>query len=180
MADDCISPSSPCRRPRRGTLEGLFPDLTIEPISRPRQRVGRVLSGSFRRNGWPNWNKSISRATGAAKPLDFTIKMDSTYRAIADAEDPKKLFEKASSYILDIRQLMRTLSADGAEIIEKNLTNQMTSVVFGSNHIERVGLGLDETIKLCEAIFRGEDVNPEDVGGRYDHLSEHVHIATSY
>ena len=93
--------------------------------------------------------------------------MDSTYRAIADNEDPTNLFKRAAAYFLDIRQLIQALPGEGSKIIKKNLAQQMASVVFGSNKIERIGLGQDETIRLCEAIFRGEDVDPENISPRY-------------
>lgn len=89
--------------------------------------------------------------------------MDSIYRAIANAEDPAILFNKAIAYFFEIRQLSQAWAAEISETFEKYLTQQMANVVFGSNNIERVGLGLDETIRLCEAIFHDEDVHHQDI-----------------
>ncbi|KAI9793671.1 MAG: hypothetical protein M1816_007566 [Peltula sp. TS41687] len=164
MAEN-LSSTSPSRR-RRGTLDGLFADLKIDSVARPRVDVARVISGTFSRQGWPNWT-SLSRATGKpSEMLAFTITMNSAYRQIANTEDPTTLFEKASGYLLNIRDMMKTTEAQKSDVLEKNLVQQMSHVVFGSNHIERVGLGLDETIKICEAVFRGEDVDPNDVDER--------------
>ncbi|KAI9797806.1 MAG: hypothetical protein M1833_005309 [Piccolia ochrophora] len=171
MAENASTTSpSPARPARRRTLEGMFTDLNIGPTAaRTRENFTRVLSGSFRRSGWPNWKSSLSRATTTSpKALAFTIRMDPSYRTIADTDDPAKLFEKASAYLLDIRQMLESSSDDTNEVLEGALNQQMAGVVFGSNLIERVGLGLDETMKICEAIFRGEDVDPNDVDERSD------------
>ena len=40
---------------------------------------------------------------------------------------------------------------------EKLITNEMAEVVFGSNQLERLGLDLDETLRLCMLVFSGEE-----------------------
>lgn len=41
--------------------------------------------------------------------------------------------------------------------MEKLITNEMAEVVFGSNRFERLGLNLDETLRLCMLVFSGEE-----------------------
>ena len=41
--------------------------------------------------------------------------------------------------------------------MEKLITNEMAEVVFGSNQFERLGLNLDETLRLCMLVFLGEE-----------------------
>ncbi|KAF8852592.1 Fic-domain-containing protein [Acephala macrosclerotiorum] len=41
--------------------------------------------------------------------------------------------------------------------MEQIIFDQMAKAVFGANNLERIGLGLDETIKLCMAVFNGEE-----------------------
>ena len=41
--------------------------------------------------------------------------------------------------------------------MERLMTNEMAEVVFGSNQFERLGLDLDETLRLCMLVFSGEE-----------------------
>ncbi|KAJ3577214.1 hypothetical protein NPX13_g3358 [Xylaria arbuscula] len=102
---------------------------------------------------WPPFRVS-------AEPLNLTITMCDIYRTQVQDEDPNKLFAKAQKFLMDISDCPPSEAA--TDIIEKQLKHNMIRVVFGGNMIERVGLGLDETWKLCERIFAGEDVDNID------------------
>ena len=78
------------------------------------------------------------------------------YRTYALGQDPQDLFEKASNWLTTIRELQ--VDAVKGRIIEEHLVASMSEAIFGSNKIEHVGLGLDNTLKLCERIFNGEDI----------------------
>ncbi|RAL06389.1 uncharacterized protein BO80DRAFT_440261 [Aspergillus ibericus CBS 121593] len=54
----------------------------------------------------------------------------------------------------------------GATVISDTLTRYLGTVIFGSNYIERAGLDLEETVKICESIFCGEFVDPEHIPER--------------
>ncbi|KAI1361338.1 fido domain-containing protein [Xylaria arbuscula] len=102
---------------------------------------------------WPPFRVS-------AEPLNLTITMCDIYRTQVQDEDPNKLFAKAQKCLMDISDCPPSEAA--TDIIEKQLKHNMIRVIFGGNMIERVGLGLDETWKLCERIFAGEDVDNID------------------
>jgi fido (protein-threonine AMPylation protein) len=125
-----------------------------------------VLSRTFGAKGWPNWRASIGRARVTTERLDFTIKMDSKTRAYSSSENPEALFKQAIDCFEDIQQMMRDSGPAASNILQGTLRNDMVNVIFGSNAIERAGLGLEETIRICEAIFRGEDVDANDVPDR--------------
>lgn len=48
-------------------------------------------------------------------------------------------------------------SAVGRRDMERLITIEMAEVVFGSNHFERLGVRLDETLRLCLFVFAGEE-----------------------
>ena len=50
---------------------------------------------------------------------------------------------------------------DAAALMAESVQEGMILVIFGSNLIERAGESLDETKRICEAIFRGEEVAPK-------------------
>ena len=102
---------------------------------------------------WPPFRLS-------AEPPNLTITMCDVYRTQAQDQDPNKLFTKAQRFLMDISDCPPSEAA--TDVIEKQLKDAMTRVVFGGNMIERVGLGLDETWKLCERIFVGEDIDNID------------------
>lgn len=68
-------------------------------------------------------------------------------------------------YIGEIHELRVTSPKAAAAAITETIHEDMSQSIFGSNFIERAGLGLDQTKKYCDAIFRGEEV---DVSPRED------------
>ncbi|PYH68327.1 Fic family protein [Aspergillus vadensis CBS 113365] len=84
--------------------------------------------------------------------------MDSSARAYIPLDDdsPKDLFKKATDFYRVIQEKLEEKSSDGTALISDTLTRYLGTVIFGSNYIERAGLNLEETIKICERIFRGE------------------------
>ena len=53
-------------------------------------------------------------------------------------------------------------------MIANTLEDDMILVIFGSNLIERAGLNLDHTKRLCQAIFRGENYEMTERSGPYE------------
>ncbi|KAJ4141661.1 hypothetical protein NW768_000877 [Fusarium equiseti] len=98
------------------------------------------------RQKWP--------AMGSAQ-VPITIRSDSTYRTYAAEQDPAALFEKATRYL---GSLKGNRTQEQQDILIKELHDSIIHAIFGSNRIERAGLGLDVTIHLCRQILRGEPV----------------------
>jgi len=165
------SPSKSPARHRRGTLQGMFDGLKIQPgnaTQRKRSSVSTLpadLAKSMRTH-WPNWG-SLSRATGAFEPVqqvNFTVKMTRNYREMSDnIGDPEPLFKEIAEVIEHIRNIPKT---DFEEIIKANLEDGMINIIFSSNNIERAGQSLDETIRICRAIFAGKTIAAEDITER--------------
>lgn len=100
--------------------------------------------------------------------LFYTISMDSSARAYIPLDDdsPRDLFKKATDFYKVIQEKLQEKGSDGTALISDTLTRHLGTVIFGSNYIERAGLNLEETIKICERIFRGEFVDPEQIPER--------------
>ncbi|KAI2908375.1 hypothetical protein CBS147320_9706 [Aspergillus niger] len=81
--------------------------------------------------------------------------MDSNARAYIplDEDSPKDLFKKATDFYNIIQEKLKDKGNEGTAIISDTLTRHLGTVIFGSNYIERAGLNLEETIKICEIIF---------------------------
>lgn len=47
-------------------------------------------------------------------------------------------------------------------MIEKSTKDSIIRAIFRSNQIERAGLGLDDTLKICQEILNGKDVDNID------------------
>jgi len=97
------------------------------------------------------------------------LQMDSIYRVYDENQDPVKDFDKVKQYSTEIARL--TSQFGGSSITEKNIHKEMTSVVFGSNTIERVGLGRDDTVEICQRVFRGDRV---EIGHSEDRYRLHI------
>ncbi|KAE8311058.1 fido domain-containing protein [Aspergillus transmontanensis] len=154
--------------PRRKTLAGLFDNLSISPSTSTTASTSMrsAISNAFQSRGWP---PSISKASrGNENRMFYTISMDSTARAYIqlDQDSPKDLFKKATDYRTVIQQKLKERGSDGTTVIGDTLTRHLGTVIFGSNYIERAGLNLEETVKICESIFRGEFVDPEKIPER--------------
>ncbi|GKZ94782.1 hypothetical protein AnigIFM59636_008510 [Aspergillus niger] len=149
--------------PRRKTLAGLFDNLSISPSmsTTTSTSMKSAISSAFKARGWP---PSISKGSHANESrLYYTISMDSNARAYIplDEDSPKDLFKKATDFYNIIQEKLKDKGNEGTAIISDTLTRHLGTVIFGSNYIERAGLNLEETIKICEIIFRGEFVDPE-------------------
>ncbi|MCJ1367425.1 hypothetical protein MMC16_006558 [Acarospora aff. strigata] len=142
---------------KRTPLTAQFEDLEIgESPRREELSMGSRLKETMR-GGWPAWRGTFSKQ--ARERMSFTIKADPMYRTYATSGNPTELFEKASGWLINIK--MMDIDEEKEELIEREVTETMCRAIFGSNHIERVGLDLAVTINLCRRIFAGEDVGEE-------------------
>ncbi|PYH40598.1 uncharacterized protein BP01DRAFT_409740 [Aspergillus saccharolyticus JOP 1030-1] len=94
--------------------------------------------------------------------------MDSTTRAYIplDEELPKDLFKKVTDFYGVIQAKLAEKGSEGVTVLSETITRHLPTIIFGSNYIERAGLNLEETIKICESIFRGEGVDAENIPER--------------
>lgn len=101
------------------------------------------------------------------RSLPFTLRMSPDYRIYDDRwrVDPKvkdqsadvsSTFNASMSVMNEIAQIVNSIAA-GPQNLEKLITTEMAEVVYGSNNIERLGVGLDETLRLCLLVFSGEE-----------------------
>lgn len=110
--------------------------------------------------------------TGWPPSIDFcpfTISMDSSERAYTDS-DPKHLQESFKEicrfYFNTIHERLKKQGSRGAHVLSQSIMRQLGTVVFGSNNIDRVGLDIEETIKICRRVFRGEHIDPAQIPPR--------------
>lgn len=151
------SPPKLSHRPRK-SITTLFSNLDIS--EKQRKALPQDLAKSLRGN-WPNWG-SISRSSSTnsqAMQLNYTIRMKRNYRELSEhISDPQDLFNETCAIINEIRQTKRH-----EEILASDLKEELMNIVFSSNFIERAGLNLQETMKICQKIFEGENVKAENI-----------------
>ncbi|EFQ33128.1 fic/DOC family protein [Colletotrichum graminicola M1.001] len=88
--------------------------------------------------------------------MSMTIRADDVYLQYSKDQDPKKLFEKASSWFSTLQNT--SLNSTQTDLVLKETHDAIIRAIFGSNMIERAGLGWDITVHLCRKILAGEDV----------------------
>ena len=93
--------------------------------------------------------------------MKYTIKMNDNILWYTDLPTPKAQFEEAMKFMGDIQGMRATNPKGAATLMAESVQEGMILVIFGSNLIERAGENLDETKRICEAIFRGEHVSPK-------------------
>ncbi|KAK1525167.1 fic/DOC family protein [Colletotrichum abscissum] len=107
--------------------------------------------------GWPvRSSGNDNDQNEKSETLSMTIRADDVYLQYSSDDNPKKLFEKASNWLLAIQE--NSAENDHADTILKETHEAIIRAIFGSNMIERAGLGWDITVHLCRKIFSGEDV----------------------
>jgi hypothetical protein len=65
-------------------------------------------------------------------------------------------FDATESIMSEISEMVKARQASQDDM-EAVMLQEMAKSVFGSNNLARKGLGLDETYKMCMAIFKGEE-----------------------
>lgn len=110
-----------------------------------------TLRKSFRK-GWANWPQVEDVRLGSG--TKSAIGMNDKVIMYKDHPTPKEQFEKVMEYMEDIQGMQVRAPKDAADIIAESVQEGMILVILGSNQIERAGGNLDETKRICEAIFR--------------------------
>lgn len=125
----------------------------------PRFAMGSVVCQRY------TLHSSKMQSSFPTKPC-FTIAMDDSYDYNVLGEvDPDDLWEEMEQHTSEICKLMKTLSSSRESAVEEHLADALAQQVFGSNMIENAGAGWDITFKLCQAIFRCEEI-PEEIEER--------------
>ena len=96
----------------------------------------------------------------------FTIAMDGAYdyNVLGDI-DPDDLHEELQAYTAELSKMVQSLSPGETSKLDDHFVDTLSRMVFSSNMIENAGSGLDVTLKICQAIFRGEEV-PDEITNR--------------
>ncbi|KAI5198343.1 Metallo-dependent phosphatase [Aureobasidium subglaciale] len=113
-------------------------------------------------------NAAIQGDNGA-----FTLRLEEGHRvyddrwrldhSVVDTELDVKIEFGAAEQVMNEISAFIDSSKASLEDIEAVILKELTLAVFGSNKLDKVGLGLDETFHLCMRILRGEiDVEYED------------------
>ncbi|KAJ9145068.1 Fic/DOC family protein [Pleurostoma richardsiae] len=100
--------------------------------------------------GWP------PKSQRGKEQMSLTIRSDDVYRTYAVDQEPQKLFEKATEWITAVQAT--EFDSGNQALVAKEVEDGMIRALFGSNMIERAGLGWDITVQICRKIFAGEDV----------------------
>ncbi|KAK3364297.1 fido domain-containing protein [Lasiosphaeria hispida] len=127
------------------------------------------LAGTFS-SGWPSWRS----VRGGAAP-NFTIRL-----AASLEKEALKLNLPAdpAMIIADARKTSQQQGVSAFPQVWEALEQSLITLVYGSNLIETAGSNLRITVKLCRAIFRGEQV--EDIIDEHDpEYKEHIEVLMS-
>lgn len=141
---------------RRKTVDGDFPGVSgiltgdrsnssFCPFSLSKT-LRRTLGTTF-----PHWGSMRGKAMRAS----FTVKIDSNYDYFYSSADPDLLFEKTEGLAEEVRSMISVLSDTQATAYESFMTDAFAELIFGSNYIEKAGLGHEVTIRICKEIFEG-------------------------
>jgi Fic family protein len=170
----------------RNTLNSVFAGLQISqkeasPTKFRERGIANALANSTigRNVSWPQWG-SVSRQTGTpvteAATVDFTIRMSTGYDVSASSNDPglpEILFQQATELLQDIRKAIRN-SPDTFKALKEATTEALMTSIFSSNYIERVGLGLDETLELCRPVLEGGEVSADETEERSEECKKQL------
>ncbi|OXV06862.1 hypothetical protein Egran_05370, partial [Elaphomyces granulatus] len=162
------------QRHKRPSLSNVFAGLDITTTSSsvstsvpaPRFNLARsirqMMKSTFQRDG------SLRALSLRGIEASFTIAMDDAYdyNILGDI-DPDDLHEELARHTTEVCELMQNLTPSHDAAVDDHLADILSKLVFNSNMIENSGAGADVTLKLCQAIFRGEEI-PDDIGERDD------------
>lgn len=121
-----------------------------------------TLKRTFKR-GWANWGQT---KTGEQN-FQFTIRMNDTRLFYSKGTKPQEQFNEALEYLEEIQSVRHDHPKNTAEIMSECVQDDMKMVIFGSNMIERAGLGLNETTKMVDTIFKGQEVEVRERDSNY-------------
>lgn len=136
---------------KRPSLADAFEGLDISPQPRVDDMPSRNLIRSIR--------NTIRARSLRGVEASFTIAMDEAYdyNILGDDVDPDDLHKELMSYVEEFTKFMQKPPTE-TDAFDKYLGDTLARMVFSSNMIESAGGGLDITLKLCQAVFKGEPI----------------------
>ena len=113
---------------------------------------------------------SLGQTTMSARALHgvetyFTVTMEDSYESKIAREDfePETVFHEVATLANELSDLFKTeLTPRQEAAFENHILHSLAWMVYGSNKIEKAGSSSDITLKLCVAVFRGEEI-PEEI-----------------
>lgn len=126
--------------------------------------IRRFMQSTFRHG-----NGTVSGRSWHGVETQFTIAMDDdSYECKIgfDDFDPDEAYPEIISLGNELSAIFKNpLTSDQESAFDNYTLECLAHMVYGSNMIEHVDADYGITVKLCVAIFRGEDA-PEDIGER--------------
>lgn len=160
--------ASPTKRHKhkRLSLSNVFEGLEITPTTTPRPSPSVNLAQSIRhfmQSTFRHGNGSVTARSWHGVETQFTIAMDDAYEYKIGFNDfdPDEVYPEIVSLGNEL-STMFPLTPAQESAFDEYILERLARMVYGSNMIEQVGADLSITIRLCMAIFRGEDV-PDDI-----------------
>ncbi|CDM32927.1 hypothetical protein DTO013E5_9380 [Penicillium roqueforti] len=165
--------SSPTKKTKskRGSLSNVFEGLDIKPASPyphpPSTRINLAKSIRHYMQSTLRFGQgTVSPRSLSKMQSRFTICMDEAYDYKIGTQDfdPDTIFPEIITLGNQLSALLqKQLTPLQESEFENHVLHCLATIVYGSNMIERAGSGSKITLKLCMAIFRGEEI-PEDIG----------------
>lgn len=155
------------------SLSNVFEGLQTEPTS-PSPQINLPSSNINLAKNLRQYIRStihIGRGTVSPRSLygiqaQFTVAIDDAYdyKIGANDFDPDTIFPETITLGNQLSEVLQNQLTSGQETaFEDHILHCLAGMVYGSNMIERAGNGPEITLKLCLAIFRGQEI-PEDIG----------------
>ncbi|KAJ5977947.1 hypothetical protein N7501_001289 [Penicillium viridicatum] len=174
---------SPTKRTKskRGSLSNVFEALEIKPAS-PSSKASSLSTKIDLAKSIRHYMQSTFRfGQGTVSPhslngmrSQFTICMDEAYDYKIGTQDfdPDTIFPEIVSLGNQLSAILqKQLTPLQESEFEDHILHCLATIVYGSNMIERAGSGSRITLKLCMAIFRGEEI-PDDIGETEEEFQE--------
>ncbi|KAJ5208510.1 hypothetical protein N7449_002889 [Penicillium cf. viridicatum] len=162
-----------------GSLSNVFEGLEIKPAppssqaSSPSTKINlaksirHYMQSTFRFGQGTVSPRSLNRMQS-----QFTICLDEAYDYKIGTQDfdPDTIFPEIVTLGNQLSAILqKQLTPLQESEFENHVLHCLSTMVYGSNMIERAGSGSRITLKLCMAIFRGEEI-PEDIGETEEEL----------
>ncbi|CAH0001125.1 unnamed protein product [Clonostachys byssicola] len=104
-------------------------------------------------------NLRIKSLGGVDKYLNIEMSQNYDYD-IPDDIEPEALYEEFEYLIDQVAKMLKEQPANH-DVFDQVLVETLATMVYGSNLIESAGAGFGITKKLCESIFKSEEIREE-------------------
>ncbi len=133
-----------------------------QPPDPPRSDLGRSVCNMMKSTFMPTVLSELGLDVESRPhlPSRWTTHTTTTYSAKSTRTI---LYEEMTKHRAEVCKLIQTVSPSQEAALDDHLIDVLAKVVFGSNMIENAGADWDVTLKLCQAVFRGDDI-PDDFG----------------